>query len=341
MKESSKLTTILFADIVGYTTMMQTNEDKAFNCVREFKSIINEEVPKHNGNIVQYFGDGCLLSFDSSTEAVKCAIQMQTRFSAKEGIPVRIGMDLGEVTFKDNNAFGSGVNIASRIESIGIPGSVLMSKTVRNLVQSKLEILLVSLGSFEFKNVKEPIQVFAVANAGFVVPNKDEITGKLKSKKSNHLWIITLLLLCLCLVYFLWNTFNATANKPQKRTYQIVTKVEHIVDDENPKIELEEVYGIVKIVILDSVVTGKYINSVGDRISGKIKNNLLEATFMSSAYEGDCNFTGYIADDKNEIKGKYSCSYIENGSIDGKTIANKQIDYSKYTPADSLYITKD
>jgi TolB-like protein/class 3 adenylate cyclase/Tfp pilus assembly protein PilF len=194
MKETRKLNAILFADIVGYTSIMNSNEDKAMSCLQSFKQLLEKLVPEYEGRIVQYFGDACLLSFDSSTLGVKCAISLQKGFR-EESLPVRIAMHLGEVVFTENNAFGDGVNIASRIESMGIPGSVLLSGSIRNQIKNKSEFLLTSLGSYEFKNVMEPIEVFALQNEGLAVPIKSNIRGKFKTgnkKPKNLYWTLGL-----------------------------------------------------------------------------------------------------------------------------------------------------
>ncbi len=80
MGENRKLTAVLFADIAGYTAMMQEDEKKALTLINKFKNIIESETPKLNGRIVQFYGDGCLLTFDSSTDAVDCAIILQKSF---------------------------------------------------------------------------------------------------------------------------------------------------------------------------------------------------------------------------------------------------------------------
>ena len=192
MSETHKLSVILFADIAGYTGLMQKNEHQALLLLNRFKDVLKAETARHRGRIVQYFGDGCLLSFDSSTDGVDCAIALQKTFSTSPEVPVRIGMHLGEVVFKDKNVFGDGVNIASRIESLGIPGSILLSKTIRDQIRNKTDFLLVSLGSFEFKNVDEDIEVFALANPGFVVPKREQMQGKLKkpARKKRARWLI-------------------------------------------------------------------------------------------------------------------------------------------------------
>ncbi|MDH3648945.1 MAG: adenylate/guanylate cyclase domain-containing protein [Saprospiraceae bacterium] len=147
MSETRKLATILFADIAGYTALMQKDEQQALQYLNRFKEVLERETSAHQGQIVQYFGDGCLLSFESSTNAVNCSITLQNAFSAEPNVPVRIGIHMGEVLYKENNVYGDGVNIASRIESLGIPGSILMSRTVRNQVKNKIFCWFHSVGS--------------------------------------------------------------------------------------------------------------------------------------------------------------------------------------------------
>jgi len=174
-----RLSTILFADIVGYTAMMNSDEKNAVLLINQFRDILEKTVPVNKGKIIQYFGDGCLLSFESATEGVLCATVLHKLF-IEHKIPVRMGLHLGDVLFKNNNAFGDGVNIASRIESMSVPGAVLLSKSIRDQIKNKTEFQLTSLGTFEFKNVEEPMEIYALANEQFVVPKRADMRGKLK-----------------------------------------------------------------------------------------------------------------------------------------------------------------
>ena len=193
--------------------------------LNRFKEVLEELAPRHEGQVVHYFGDGCLLAFQSSTDSVDCAIALQHAFSQEPEVPVRIGMHLGEVIFKEGNVFGDGVNIASRIETLAIPGSILMSKTIRDQIKNKTDFLLVSLGSFDFKNVGEPMEVFALANPGFVVPKREHLHGKLKevpgsegrSKRilTTALKIIVPVLLLGVLGFFGYSAADQKAQRPQ------------------------------------------------------------------------------------------------------------------------------
>ena len=179
MPEARKLAIILFADIAGYSAMMQQDEVHALHLLDKFKEVLEEEMRFQFGEIVQYFGDGCLLSFDSAFHSLEAAIALQKGF-IESGVPVRIGMHLGDVVFKNNNAFGDGVNIASRVESLGVPGSILFSKSIQEQIKNKTDFHTQSLGSFHFKNIAEPMEVFALANTGFYIPKREEMRGKLE-----------------------------------------------------------------------------------------------------------------------------------------------------------------
>ncbi|MEM6260973.1 MAG: adenylate/guanylate cyclase domain-containing protein [Bacteroidota bacterium] len=182
MRDSRKLATIVFADIAGYSAMMQADEERAMVTIDQFEAILEKEVPSNQGEIVQYFGDGALLAFESATDALQASIALQEAF-LDAAVPVRIGMHLGDVLYKNNNVFGDGVNIASRVESLGIPGSVLLSKTVRDQVKNKVNFSLSSLGTFHFKNITEKMEVFAVDNPRFAIPRPDQMRGKLEVPK--------------------------------------------------------------------------------------------------------------------------------------------------------------
>lgn len=180
MTSTRKLAAIVFADIAGYTAIMQKNEHKALQILNHFRSDIDSCVPLFNGEIVQYYGDGCLLIFNSALNAIKCSEKLQHSLKTDPEVPVRIGIHQGDVVAEGGNIFGDNVNIAARIESMSIPGAILLSAKVRSELINQPSIKLQSLGVYEFKNVEDPIEVFAYACEGFAVPKKSEITGKFK-----------------------------------------------------------------------------------------------------------------------------------------------------------------
>ncbi|MBT8236785.1 MAG: adenylate/guanylate cyclase domain-containing protein, partial [Bacteroidia bacterium] len=185
MTQSRVLATSLFADIVGYTDLMQRDEASAMEKLDQFKSSLEREIPKHGGEIIQYFGDGCLALFSSAFEAISCARKLQQQWGLVDKLPVRIGVHLGDVIRKDDNVYGDSVNVASRIESMGIPNSILLSDSIRNSIKNHPELRFQLLGNFEFKNVSEPIAVYALDTDHLEIPDPASVTGKLavKAKK--------------------------------------------------------------------------------------------------------------------------------------------------------------
>jgi class 3 adenylate cyclase len=140
---------------------MQAGQERALSLLNRFKLVLEAETVQNQGTVIQYFGDGALLTFESAASAVTCAMAMQSAYQAEPFVSVRMGIHLGDVVFKEGNIFGDGVNVASRIESLSVPGAVLMSKPIRDQLKNKAGFQTYSLGNFEFKNVKEPVEVFA------------------------------------------------------------------------------------------------------------------------------------------------------------------------------------
>ncbi len=184
-KKRRILAAIMFTDIIGYTAMMHENEDKASAVRQRHREVFQSEHENYQGEILQYYGDGTLSIFNSTVEAVSCAIKMQQAFQEKEPVPLRIGVHLGDIVLDGDDIYGDGVNIASRIESLGVSGSILISDKLNFSIKNHKPISTQSVGHFEFKNIKDPIEVFAINNSGIRVPQRNEMKGKLKEKKKS------------------------------------------------------------------------------------------------------------------------------------------------------------
>ncbi|MEO6537288.1 MAG: CDC27 family protein, partial [Ferruginibacter sp.] len=109
---------------------------------------------------------------------------LQEIFNAEPKVPVRIGIHLGDIIKKDGNIFGNCVNITSRIESMGLPGSVLLSEPVKEQIKNKPEILFTSLGEFEFKNVTDPMEIFALTMGNLPAISRADLNGKFKERST-------------------------------------------------------------------------------------------------------------------------------------------------------------
>ena len=130
MSQHRQLAAILFTDIEGYTAIMQRDELQALASVKKHRFVLENIVKDHHGEITEYFGDGSLCIFSSATEAVACAVQVQQQMNAAPIVPLRIGIHIGEIFFDEKRVMGDGVNLASRIQSLGEAGNILFSKEI-------------------------------------------------------------------------------------------------------------------------------------------------------------------------------------------------------------------
>lgn len=169
------LAAIMFADMVGYTELMQKDEQLAKKNRDHQRAVLEDCILEHRGNVIQYYGDGSLSIFGSAIEAVKCAIAIQKRLLQDPKVPLRIGLHLGDIVYDDEGAYGDAVNLAARIESLAIPGSVMMSDRVNDELQSHPGIKTVSLGKHDLKHIKRPVEVFAVKHKELSVPTLSSI----------------------------------------------------------------------------------------------------------------------------------------------------------------------
>lgn len=179
-----QLAAILFADIVGYTSLMQQNEEQTLQIIKRYQEILDKAASTHHGKVLKNYGDGSLMTFSNSLDAVTAAKEIQENARIEPTVPLRIGIHVGEFIVERGDIYGNGVNLASRIESLGIEGTILYSKNVYQKIKNHPEFKSENLGEYEFKNVEEPMQVFALANEGFPIPLRSEMHGKLKSASS-------------------------------------------------------------------------------------------------------------------------------------------------------------
>ncbi len=179
MKSATRqLAAIMFTDMVGYTALMQEDEDRASSSRRRHRQVFEETVDKFSGKILQYYGDGTLCIFSSGLFAVQCAMEIQEQLRRPPEIPVRIGIHSGDVVYDEQGIYGDGVNVASRIESLSVPGGIFISEKIFDEIKNHRTIISTSIGLFELKNVKRPVEVFTIANKGFPVPDRSAISGK-------------------------------------------------------------------------------------------------------------------------------------------------------------------
>ncbi|MBK6904917.1 MAG: tetratricopeptide repeat protein [Saprospirales bacterium] len=165
-----QLAAIVFTDIVGYSAIMNADEDLARRIRERHRSVFHEYTQKHGGRIIQYYGDGTLSIFHSSVEAVESCIAIQQALQEEPKILIRIGIHTGDIILDQEEIYGDGVNVAARMESACLPGGILISAKVRDDLKNHPEIRCMSLGKHHFKNIAEPVELFAVTGKGLASP---------------------------------------------------------------------------------------------------------------------------------------------------------------------------
>lgn len=159
--QERRLAAIMFTDIVGYTSLMGSDEKKAFEILRKNRRIHWRLISKHKGRLLKEVGDGILASFSSSINAVMCALSIQK--AAKElEIPLRIGIHQGDVIFEKNDVLGDGVNIASRVQSVADINVIVISETVYKDIKNKEGLQIEALGTKTLKGIDSPVGLFNV-----------------------------------------------------------------------------------------------------------------------------------------------------------------------------------
>ncbi len=171
-----RLATILVADIEGYSRLMRADEEQTLTDMRaHLGELVAPVVERFHGRIVKTVGDGILVEFGSAVEAVRSAVDLQRGMVERNlGVPedrrqaFRIGLHLGDIIVSDDDVFGDTVNVASRLEGLAEPGSIVLSSSVHEQVRDKLALPFRSLGSRALKNIDRPIRIYSLDAANLV-----------------------------------------------------------------------------------------------------------------------------------------------------------------------------
>ena len=190
-----RLAAILAADMVGYSRLMEADEAGTLARLKTHRlELIDPAISKQRGRIIKTTGDGLLVEFQSVADAVQCAVEIQHRMMRRNAdvaparwIQFRIGINLGDVLFEENDLFGDGVNVAARLQELAEPGGICVSGAVRDQVGDRLDdVIFADLGEQSVKNLVRRIRVYSVklqyepAIAGDSVPRTapPEVTKK-------------------------------------------------------------------------------------------------------------------------------------------------------------------
>jgi adenylate cyclase len=168
-----KLAAILYADVYGYSRLMQEDEEATLRTLSSHRKLIGSLVEQHRGLLVNYAGDSLLAEFASVVNAIQCAVEIQTTLKVENAnlpherwMEFRIGVNLGDVMVDGQQIYGDGVNVAARLESLADPGGICISAIVHDQIKNKLALNYEDLGEQQVKNIAEPVRVLRVVTGG-------------------------------------------------------------------------------------------------------------------------------------------------------------------------------
>ncbi|MEJ2731616.1 MAG: adenylate/guanylate cyclase domain-containing protein [Deltaproteobacteria bacterium] len=197
-KTTRKLRAILSADVKGYSLLMANDEAFTIKTLKKYRGIMSEEIKGHSGRVVDAPGDNLLAEFSSAVDAVECAVGIQKHLKKEnetleeeKKLQYRIGVNIGDVVQDGDRIYGSGVNVAARIEGLAEPGGICISRNVYDQIKDKVNFGYEYLGDHEVKNIKDPVRVYKVLT-------EPEDAGKLIGKAAkpvtkNWIWATVVL----------------------------------------------------------------------------------------------------------------------------------------------------
>ena len=203
-----KLAAIVFTDIVGYTSMMGTDEDRAFEVLSKNREIHKQLINKYDGTLIKEIGDGMLVSFNLVSDAVYCAIEIQKKCKAHD-IPLKIGIHEGEMVFDGADVLGDGVNIASRLQEDAHEGCIAISGKVYSDIKNRKEINSKFVKEKTFKNVGEPIKVYKVLCGDEENQQTSSIANEVKKGRKKPYYLSIGLMAVLLAMLLIWKLMPA------------------------------------------------------------------------------------------------------------------------------------
>jgi len=213
-KTIRKLRAILSADVKGYSLLMADNEAQTIQILKAYRQIMFDLITQHSGRVIDSPGDNLLAEFGSAVDAIESAVDIQQRlkkenesFADDQKLQFRIGINIGDVVQDEDRIYGSGVNIAARIEGLADPGGICTSRNVYDQIKDKLKLGYEYLGQHEVKNIKDPVRVYKVLS-------DPEDAGKLIGEEPQHAkkkWVLPFALVAAIIVAsIVWHFYQST-----------------------------------------------------------------------------------------------------------------------------------
>ena len=184
MTQSRRLAAIMFTDIVGFTALMGRDEKGALELLDKNRALLQPIINQFHGDWLKEIGDGTLSSFQSTVDAVNCALAIQQVLKDDPDLKLRIGIHIGDVVFENGDVYGDGVNVASRLEPMAEPGGILVSEKVYDDIRNKSRIATVFIGGRTLKGVDKPVKVYSIITGG--TPVKKPISSRRAALSDNR-----------------------------------------------------------------------------------------------------------------------------------------------------------
>ena len=211
-----KLTAILSADVVGYSRLMDDDEEATIRTLTTYRKILTAIIQQYRGKVVDATGDNLLADFASAVDAVNCAVEIQRELSEKNAelsyerrMEFRIGINVGDVVEEQDRIYGDGVNIAARVEGLADAKGICISGRVFDQVENKLDFKYEYMGEQEVKNIAKPVRVYRVLSRPGAAAHR-VIKAKKAARKSwrNFAIVMAGILIVATAVLLGWNFYK-------------------------------------------------------------------------------------------------------------------------------------
>ncbi|MHA7772460.1 adenylate/guanylate cyclase domain-containing protein [Roseibium sp. M-1] len=190
LRVKRRLAAIMCADVAQYSKLMERDEDGTLDRLKAYRTVMSALTERHNGRIVNTWGDAVIIEFVSVMEAVQCSVDIQNELSLRNAelpdlnrMEFRIGINLGDIMVEGDDIYGDGVNVAARLQEIAPRGGIMLSQSVYDQVKTKMALGFDPLGPQHVKNVTDPVETYSVRLGGRNAPEEPDIAGAQEAQK--------------------------------------------------------------------------------------------------------------------------------------------------------------
>lgn len=183
-----RLAAILSADVVGYSRLMEVNEEQTLSELRRHRhELFDPAASKHGGHVFKVMGDGFLVEFGSVVNAARCALEIQRGMLQRNAsvpedrqVKFRIGINLGDVIVDGDDFYGDGVNMAVRLQGLAPSGGIACSAAVQHELRNKVDILFADHSLKTIKNTAQAVHVYLASINDIAPAHANTATSKRK-----------------------------------------------------------------------------------------------------------------------------------------------------------------